>query len=94
MTDEKTNEEKKRDALIAGGIFAILVGLWYAKTAPKRRKLKKIREWKLMNFKAIENAAERLRYIHNDPDVTHEEFAQAVKDEKSFLNIVRNQPKF
>ncbi len=94
MPDTKSDEDKKRDALIAGGVVALILGLIYAKGIPKRKKLKKIREWKLMNFKAIENAAERLRYIHNDPDVTHEEFAQAVADEKSFLNIVRNQPKY
>ena len=95
MDEEFENDQPIRRAAI---IAAAVVGVYYVakirNTLERRRKLRKIQEWKAENLAVLEVVRKRLQDLAHHPDTTAAMYMSAMKDEKEFLNIMLNRPMY
>ena len=95
MDDEFENDRPiRRAAIITGAVTAAYFVARVHTKLERRRKIRKIQEWKTENLAVMENVRKRLMDLAHDPATTSDQYFAAMQDEKAFLNMMLNRPMY
>ncbi len=94
MDENERDLTKHVSAAIGIAFVSVLVVNHVSARLDRRRKLKKIQDWKSENLACIEVVRQRLVDLAHTPDTTSAMYLAAMRDEKEFLNIMFNRPMY
>ncbi len=94
MDENERDLPKQAAAAIGIAVVAVFVVNQVTARLDRRRKLKKIQDWKSENLACVEVARQRLMDLAHTPDTTSAIYMAAMRDEKAFLNIMFNRPMY
>jgi len=92
MDENERDLTKHVPAAIGIAIVGVMVVNQVTARRDRRRKLKKIQDWKSENLACVEVARQRLMDLAHTPDTTSAIYFAAMRDETAFLNIMFNRP--
>ena len=95
MDEEFENDRHiRRAAIITAAVAAAYFVAKIRNKLERRRKLRKIQEWKTENLAVLEVVRKRLMDLSHDPSTTSDQYFAVMQDEKAFLNMMLNRPMY
>jgi hypothetical protein len=94
MDENERDLTKHATAAIAIAVVSVMVVSRVNASAERRRKLKKIQDWKSENLACVEVVRQRLMNLAHTPATTSAIYMAAMRDEKEFLTIMFNRPMY